>query len=194
MEEDEDEADWLDLPFDQQAIAAVTDLYRRFFPPDGAILDLTTGLVSHLPPEAAYSRVVGVGADDCELAENPFLDEWLVQDLNLDPRLPFADATFDGATICASVACLTRPVEVFREVGRVLQPNAALVITVAGICSQPKALACWRMLEPDGHLHLVRHYLEAAGNWSELECCHSCPTECSDPLYAVIARSRGRAY
>src|SRR5215471_11304340 len=46
---------------DQNAIAAVTDLYRRYFPPGGAILDLMSSWVSHLPPEIVYSRVVGVG-------------------------------------------------------------------------------------------------------------------------------------
>ena len=77
---------------DAAAIAAVTDLYREILPPGGAILDLMSGWVSHLPPEIPYSRVVGVGLSACELAENPFLDEWRVQDLNRNPRLPFATA------------------------------------------------------------------------------------------------------
>src|SRR5437667_10777903 len=74
---------------DSAAIAAVTELYREILPPGGAILDLMSGWVSHLPPEIPYSRVVGVGPNGRELAENAFLDEWRVQDLNCDPRLPF---------------------------------------------------------------------------------------------------------
>ena len=46
---------------DAAAIAAVTELYREVLPPGGAILDLMSGWVSHLPPEIPYSRVVGVG-------------------------------------------------------------------------------------------------------------------------------------
>ena len=65
---------------DDAAIAAVTNLYREVFPAGGAILDLMSGWVSHLPPEIPYGRVVGVGISACELAENPFLDEWRVQD------------------------------------------------------------------------------------------------------------------
>jgi len=65
---------------DAAAIAAITELYREILPPGGAILDLMSGWVSHLPPEIPYSRVVGVGLNGRELAENPFLDEWLVQD------------------------------------------------------------------------------------------------------------------
>ena len=34
------------------AIAAVTNLYREIFPGGGAILDLMSGWVSHLPPKS----------------------------------------------------------------------------------------------------------------------------------------------
>src|SRR5947207_14138770 len=88
---------------DAAAIAAVTELYREILPPGGAILDLMSGWVSHLPPEIPYSRVVGVGLNPRELAENPFLDEWHIQDLNCDPPLPFAAGEFDAAAIYVAV-------------------------------------------------------------------------------------------
>src|SRR5712691_4064974 len=111
---------------DSAAIAAVTNLYREVLPPGGAILDVMSGWVSHLPPEAPYRRVVGVGIERGALAENPFLDEWRVQDLNNNPILPFATGEFDGATICAAVQYLARPGEVIREIARVLRPGAPL--------------------------------------------------------------------
>ena len=43
-----------------------------------------------------------------------------MQDLNADPRLPFADASFDAVVNCVSVDYLTRPVDVFRDVARVV--------------------------------------------------------------------------
>src|SRR5271169_7124188 len=97
------------MHIDGAAIAVITDLYREILPVGGAILDLMSGWVSHLPPEIPYARVVGVGISACELAENPFLDEWRVQDLNGNPRLSFATAEFDGAAICVSIQHLTRP-------------------------------------------------------------------------------------
>src|SRR5437867_2213175 len=57
---------------DAAAIAAVTNLYREMLPPGGAILDVMSGWVSHLPPEAPFRRVVGIGVDRRALAENPF--------------------------------------------------------------------------------------------------------------------------
>src|SRR5947209_4114143 len=119
---------------DDAAIDAVTQLYREYFPPGGAVLDLMSSWVSHLPPEVPYARVVGIGMNAQELAENPFLDEWHVRNLNREPCLPFADCEFDGAAICVSIQYLTRPIEVLREVGRVLRPAAPLVITFSNRC------------------------------------------------------------
>jgi SAM-dependent methyltransferase len=175
---------------DDGAIGAVTELYRRFFPAGGAILDLCSSWVSHLPPEICYPRVVGVGLNEAELAENPFLDEWHVRNLNRDPALPFADGEFDGAAICVSVQYLTRPVEVLREVGRVLRPGSPLVITFSNRCFPTKAIACWQMLDDEGHVSLIGHYLCEAGNWQNARCCHHCPRG-GDPLHAVVAHSRG---
>jgi SAM-dependent methyltransferase len=175
---------------DERAIAMVTDLYRRYFPPGGAILDLCSSWVSHLPPEVEYRRVVGLGMNEAELAENPFLDEWCVQNLNRNPLLPFADGEFDGAAICVSVQYLTRPIEVLREAGRVLRPGAPLVITFSNRCFPTKAIACWRMLDDEGHVQLVGHYLAEAGNWRDPRCFHHCP-RAGDPLHAVIAYSAG---
>src|SRR5512142_1783424 len=94
---------------DRAAIAAVTDLYREILPPGGAILDVMSGWVPHLPPEAPYRRVVGIGVDQRALSENPFLDEWRVQNLNANPTLPFSTGEFDGATVCAAIQHLARP-------------------------------------------------------------------------------------
>src|SRR6266478_9939285 len=145
------EAEWFDASagseaaharhIDAASIAAITGLYREILPPGGAILDLLSGWVSHLPPEIPYSRVVGVGTNACELAENPFLDEWRVQDLNSNPYLAFASAEFDGAAICVSIQHLTRPCEVIREVGRVLKPGAPLLVTFSNCCLPTRAIA-----------------------------------------------------
>ena len=48
---------------DGGAIAAVTELYREILPPGGAILDVLSGWMPHLPPEAPYRRVVGIGSE-----------------------------------------------------------------------------------------------------------------------------------
>jgi SAM-dependent methyltransferase len=178
---------------DAAAIAAITDLYREILPPGGAILDLMSGWVSHLPPEIPYSQVVGVGLNAGELAENAFLDEWHVQDLNRNPCLPFATAEFDGAAICVSVQHLTRPCEVIRETGRVLKPGAPLIVTFSKRCVPTRAIGCWCLLDDAGHLCLIAQHFVQARNWTDIRCLDRTPPGGRDPLYAVIGRSLGSA-
>jgi SAM-dependent methyltransferase len=176
---------------DGAAMAAITDLYREVLPMGGSILDVMSGWVSHLPPEIPYSRVVGIGLNACELAENPFLDEWRMQDLNHDPRLPFAAGEFDGAALCVAVQHLTRPRDVIREVGRVLKPGAPLVVTFSERCRPTRAIGCWCLLDDTGHLCLIAHHFAEAGNWADIRCLDRTPPGGGDPLYAVIGRSLG---
>jgi SAM-dependent methyltransferase len=176
---------------DNATIAAITDLYRQILPPGGAILDLMSGWVSHLPPEIPYRRVVGVGLDARELAENPFLDQWCVQDLNQNPVLPFVTGEFDGAAICVAIQHLTRPCELIREAGRVLKPGAPLIVTFSQRCVPMPAIGCWCLLDDTGHLCLIAQHFVQAGNWTDIRCLDRTPPGGGDPLYAVIGRSLG---
>jgi hypothetical protein len=184
-------------PVDDAALAAITDLYREIMPAGGAILDVMSSWMPHLPPEIAYRRVAGIGKDPCVLAENPFLDEWRVRDLNTDPALPFANGEFDGAAMCGAIQHLTRPSEVIREIGRVLKPGAPLVVTFSQRCVATKAIACWCLLDDAAQLCLVARHFVDAGNFTDIRCIDRTPpseTGGGVPLYAVIGLSRGTAY
>lgn len=177
---------------DDRAIAAVTQLYRELFPPGGEVLDLMSSWVSHLPPEVRYGRVVGLGMNEVELSKNPRLDEYVVQNLNRDPRLPFGDAEFDGVGICVSVDYLTDPVSLLREAGRVLKVGSPVVITFSNRCFPTKAVAIWRRLDDQGHVRLVERYLQESGNFRNVRALDRSPRRhFSDPLYAVVGESTG---
>jgi len=176
---------------DDAAIAAVTRLYREYLPVGGAVLDLMSSWVSHLPADVAYARAVGLGMNGEELAANPRLDAWVVQNLTVHPRLPFGPAEFDAAAICVSVDYLTRPVDVLRECGRVVRAGGPLVITFSNRCFPTKVIAAWQMLDDEGHVELVARYVEEAGNWQAIERLDRSPGAGGDPLYAVVARSAG---
>ena len=173
---------------DERAIAAVTALYREVFPPGGAILDLMGSWVSHLPPEIAYTHVIGHGMNAEELAANPRYTRRFVQNLNEDARLPLDDAALDGAAICVSVQYLQQPVAVMREVARVLKPGAALAVTFSNRCFPTKAVAIWLGLAMGQHQRLVSYYMERAG-FAAVEARTLIPDELDhDPLWAVIGR------
>jgi SAM-dependent methyltransferase len=177
---------------DEQAIAAVTQLYREYFPPGGDILDLMSSWVSHLPPEIGYRRVIGLGMNEVELQRNDRLAAYVVHNLNMNPRLPFGDAEFDGVGICVSIDYLTRPIEVLREVGRILKIGCPMIISFSNRCFPSKAVAIWHQLDDPGHMRLVESYLEEAGNFRNVRGLERSPRRVfGDPLYAVVAESVG---
>jgi SAM-dependent methyltransferase len=177
---------------DDRAIAAVTQLYRELFPAGGEILDLMSSWISHLPPEVEYGRIIGLGMNEVELRRNERLDSYVVQNLNTNPRLPFGSTEFDGVGICVSIDYLTRPVEVLREVGRVLKEGAPVAITFSNRCFPTKAVEIWHRLDEAGHMGLVEGYLQEAGNFRDIHSLDRSPGHLfSDPLYAVVGRSTG---
>src|SRR3989475_109267 len=119
---------------DDGAIAALTELYRAVLPAGGVLLDLMSSWVSHLPPEIGYAEVIGHGMNAAELAANPRLDRWFIQNLNRETRLPLADASLDAAMICVSIQYLEEPVPVLRDVRRVLRLGAPLVVSFSNRC------------------------------------------------------------
>jgi SAM-dependent methyltransferase len=173
---------------DDAAIAATTEVYRRLLPERGAILDLMSSWVSHLPPERRYERVAGLGLNEVELRANGQLTEVVLQDLNREPRLPFADESFDGCVCTVSVQYLTRPVEVLAEVGRVLRPGAPMIVVFSNRMFPTKAVAAWRALDDEGHVQLVADYFRRAGRFGEITAYDASPGRRSDPLYAVVGR------
>jgi SAM-dependent methyltransferase len=175
---------------DDGAIAAVTGLYREYLPAGGAVLDLMSSWVSHLPPDIAYGRVIGLGMNADELAANPRLDGWVVHDLNAEPRLPFAEREFDGATCCVSIDYLVEPVAVLRDLVRVLRPEAPLVVTFSNRRFPTKVIAVWETLDDAGRAQLVGHYLREAGGWDDIVALGRSP-HAGDPLFAVVARRLG---
>lgn len=179
---------------DDGAIAAVTQLYREYFPAGGRVLDLMSSWISHLPPEAEYRRVVGLGLNAAELARNPRLDAYVVQNLNKDAHLPFEDNSFDAVGLCVSVDYLTDPVAVLRDLGRVVTAGGPVVISFSNRCFPSKAVAIWHQLGSAGQQELVQHYLEAAGNWTDMVYLDRSPVPVGrrggDPLWAVVGRAK----
>jgi len=195
---------------DDAAIVAVGEAYRRFLAPEGEYLDLMSSWVSHFPPDMPVRRLVGHGMNEIELRHNPALSEYFLQDLNLDPKLPFEDDRFDGVVICVSVQYLTRPVEVFAEIGRVLKPGAPLIVAYSNRCFPNKAVRIWLANNDEAHGRLVSLYAEHAGEFEAAEVHDFSPRLSmygiaddpdlrrrvaaeqvyTDPLYVVVARKR----
>ncbi|HEV8685973.1 MAG TPA: methyltransferase domain-containing protein [Gaiellaceae bacterium] len=84
-------------------------------------------------------RLVGLDGDEAAGRENPFLDEFVVADL--DERLPFDDASFDLVYANFVVEHLGKPEHAFTEWRRILRPGGHLVLLTSNRANPLMALA-----------------------------------------------------
>jgi SAM-dependent methyltransferase len=175
---------------DLYALQAVTELYRELVLPNSTILDLMSAWRSHLPTEVKYQRVVGLGMNEEEMADNPELSEFAVHNLNSGEPLPFEDSAFDAVLCAVSVQYLTRPVETFGEVARVLKPGAPFIITFSNRCFPTKAVNLWLHTDDQAHLQIVALYFLASNQFTDIVYQDRSPGPQFDPLYAVWDRKR----
>jgi SAM-dependent methyltransferase len=179
---------------DHATIEALTSLYRERLPAGAELLDLMSSWVSHLPPEARYSRVAGLGMNHAELTANSQLTDRVVHDLNANPVLPYETSSFDAVLLAVSVQYLIRPIEIFREIGRVLRASGEALVAVSHRSFPSKAIALFRSAAATDRPQIVAAYFRAAGGFAEPILLDRSPPgpQPIDPLWVVAGRGRDR--
>ncbi|KAL3147697.1 hypothetical protein ABBQ32_002442 [Trebouxia sp. C0010 RCD-2024] len=139
----------------------VTQLYRQSIPANGAVLDLMSSWVSHLPEDVAYRLVVGHGMNAQELRRNKRLDRFFIRDFNKEPsNWAEKDNTFDAVVCCVSVQYMQQPECVFAEIQRVLKPGGVCIMTFSSRLFYSKAIQGWRDNSAFGRVSLVKQYFQ----------------------------------
>jgi SAM-dependent methyltransferase len=136
-------------------------LYRTVLPENARVLDLMASWRSHLPD--TVPPAVGLGMNAEEMADNPQLAERIVHDLNADPKLPFADASFDAVVCTVSFEYLTQPQKIVAEAKRVLKPGGMFVVTLSNRYFPPKVIKLWTQLHPMERMAWVGSLIKQAG-------------------------------
>jgi len=179
-------------------IDQLTDLYRQRLQPQSRVLDLMSSWVSHLPQELGLAHVEGHGMNADELARNPQLDHYFVQNLNQTQLLPLPDQSFDAVLNTVSVQYLQRPEAVFAEIYRILKPGGLCIVSFSNRMFYQKAIQAWRDGSESDRVNLVKGYFASVPGFSPPEVVariSSIPAVLQmlgmaggDPFYAVIAR------
>lgn len=182
---------------DEGFIQQLTDLYRDHLQPNTRIFDMMSSWVSHLPDQIQFSHVEGHGLNAEELARNPQLNHYFVQNLNENPKLPLPDQGFDAVLNTVSVQYLQYPEAVFAEIYRVLKPGGIAIISFSNRMFYQKAIEAWRDGSEASRVELVKSYFDSVPGFSTLEVIarqSNAPNFLQwlgaggrDPFYAVIA-------
>jgi SAM-dependent methyltransferase len=178
-------------------IETLTQLYRDCLQPNTRILDLMSSWVSHLPPEMAFAHVEGHGMNQEELAKNPQLDHFFIQNLNQNPKLPLPDQSFDAVLNTVSVQYLQYPEAVFSEIHRVLKPDGLAIVSFSNRMFFEKAIQAWREGSESQRIKLIEHYFASVPGFGKPKVICQKPegqspflfwNQASDPFYAVSAQ------
>ena len=172
---------------DDATIAALTQFYRQQLPPQSHLLDLMSSWISHLPEEVTYARVAGLGMNCEELEHNPRLSDFAVHDLTAQPQLPYADACFDAVLNVVSIQYQTHPVEVCKDICRVLRPGGQHIVAMSHRLFPTKAIAAFHHFSPQERVDLVMRYFEQAGGFALPIFVDRSPAD-ADPLWIVVAQ------
>lgn len=174
---------------DDQAVRALSRFYAKTFPPNAHVLDLCSSWVSHLPDDYTPASLTALGMSLEELEANRRATATVVHDLNDDPVLPFSDECFDVITNVVSVDYLTRPLDVFREMARVLKPGGRAIMSFSNRCFPTKAIDIWCRTSDAEHVFIVGCYFHFSEGFDP-PVAHDIspgPFGLSDPMYVVEA-------
>lgn len=183
---------------DEGFIQQLTDLYRERLTAGTRIFDMMSSWVSHLPDDMEFEHVEGHGLNAAELAKNPQLDHYFVQNLNENPTLPLADQSFDAVLNTVSIQYLQHPEAVFTEIHRILKPGGVAIASFSNRMFYQKAIQVWRDASEPARVELAKSYFKAIPGFSDPEAIvhvSSIPSILQmlgipggDPFYALIAR------
>ena len=179
-------------------IDRLTNLYRERLVPNTRIFDMMSSWVSHLPDEMAFEYVQGHGLNGEELAKNPRFDNYFVQNLNQDLKLPLENESFDAVLNTVSVQYLQYPEAIFAEVYRILKPDGIAIFSFSNRMFYNKAIAAWRDGSEPDRVELVKRYFQSVTGFSTPEAIVKVSQAPDllrwlgagggDPFYAVIAK------
>ncbi|XP_043707139.1 uncharacterized protein LOC122656607 isoform X2 [Telopea speciosissima] len=148
---------------DDPAIAALTKYYSKVFPPSNSPgvshLDLCSSWVSHFPAGYKQERIVGMGMNEEELKRNP-----------------------------VSVDYLSKPIDVFKEMSRILKPGGLAIMSFSNRCFWTKAISIWTSTGDADHALIVGSYFHYAGGFEPPQAVDISPNPGrSDPMYIVYS-------
>lgn len=182
---------------DANARLIIGNLYADIISGGSRVLDLMSSWESHLPSSMSEIDLSGLGMNVSELEANQRLTDRIIHDLNITSSIPYASESFDSVVCTASVEYLIKPIEVFKEILRILKPGGHFIITFSNRWFPTKAIMLWSELHEFERLGLVVEYFRQSGWTGPINTLsyrglkrpeddkYYAQTDISDPVYAV---------
>jgi SAM-dependent methyltransferase len=145
------------------------EAHRRLLPRGPiTILDLCAGDKSHVPTGDG-PVIIGLAKNRRDTESNRSLTQSIAFNPNSELPLPFPDGYFDAVVLSENVGLLRRPVEIFREVSRVLRPEGLFAVTFLQPSYTSDLTRMWALGDDPDHLVLVDSFFEYSRGFLKAE-------------------------
>jgi len=195
-QDEKDDGDFYAVPrpvyhVDEGAVRALTNYYKENIADGSRILDICSSWVSHYPEDfpEKMGRISATGMNVNELELNKQLTDFEPNNLNVNATLPYEDGSFDVVTCVVSVDYLIKPLEIFKEVNRVLAPGGKFILSQSNRCFPTKAIAMWLGMSDLQHCLVIGAYFHYSGGFGPIRAFDVSPQgpRTNDPLFIVEA-------
>jgi len=185
---------------DDLAIKKIKSIYLKYLQPNTKILDLMSSWKSHIPDILENNKIIGLGLNKQELMKNKDLYDYVIHDLNFDFQLPFIENEFDAVICTSSIEYLIKPLEVTKEVVRVVKPGGVFITTFSDRWFNGKEILLWSDLHKFERLGFVLDLYIKSGKFKKLKTIsirgfprpyndkHINIRNTSDPIFAVCGK------
>ncbi|CAF1070575.1 unnamed protein product [Didymodactylos carnosus] len=134
-------------------------------------IDICSSWTSHLPQDW-IGKVHGLGMNELELKHNPSLNNgYTVQDLNCDPKLNYSSDTFDAVICSMSIDYLIQPLEVFKEISRILKSGGIFITSFSNRCFSTKVIGRWLYMSEIDRVYWVGNYFLSSSDFNHQTLC-----------------------
>ncbi len=157
-------------PVDKVAIEQLKTFYEQYLSSGQTVLELLSGMDSYIPEHIKPVNLTGLGLKEQDLQSNSDLNQFVIQDLNQKPQLPFENEQFDAVLCAFGIEYLIHPVVIFKQVAWILKPGGRFLVSFSNRFFDKKVIALWDDIHEFERMGLVLEYFRQSGEFEDLYC------------------------
>jgi len=167
LDESNDEEFYSDPKFvyhlDANFRECLSKIYKTEISNYSTVLDLMSSWDSYLPKEKKYKQVIGHGLNRQELEKNKILDNFWIQNFNLNQEIPLDNESVDYCLMVAAFQYLQYPENLTKEILRILSKKGKFIISFSNRAFWHKAPNIWTSSTEEERIKYVRKVLISNG-------------------------------
>lgn len=120
-------------------------------------------------PDNLHTAITSLNFKPSNTYEDTIISTTIFQDLNKNTAIPLANEVFDAAVLNVDLGILSRPIEVYREVARLLKPGGFFVTTFIHPFFSKAMTRMWATGFDHDHIVLADSFFEYSNAFTKAE-------------------------